>query len=77
MPGRYSFEDLLTGVHQTKVDAVGYDRHKVKRRDDERGHLHKDEWYEARTMIPNWDKPMVSEPEERALNDWCAKHGIQ
>ena len=77
MPGRYSFEDLLTGVHQTKVDAVGYDRHKVKRRDDERGHLHKDEWYEIRTMIPNWDKLMVSEPEGRALNDWCAKHGIQ
>ena len=76
MPGRYSFEDLLTGGRPTKVDAVSYDRHKVKRRDDERGYLHKDEWYDVRTMIPNWDKLMVSDAEMQSLNGWCKNHGI-
>ncbi len=76
MPGRYSFEDLLTGIHQTKVEAVGYDRHKVKRRDGEQGYLQKDKWCDVRTMIPNWDKLMVSETEGRALNNWCIQHGI-
>ena len=76
MPGRYSFEDLLTGVQPTKVEAVGFDKHKVKRRDGERGYLHEAEWYEVGTMMPNWDKLTVSEPERRDLDNWCIKHGI-
>lgn len=76
MPGRYSFEDLLTGVKQTKVDAVGYDRHTIKHRNDECGRLCKDKWYDVRTMIPNWDKPMVSDAERQCLNSWCKAHQI-
>ena len=76
MPGRYSFEDLLTGVRPTKVDAIGYDKHTVKYHDDEHGFLRKNKWYAVRTMRPNQDKPMVSDTERRALNDWCKKHGI-
>lgn len=76
MPGAYSFEDLLTGVRPTKVDDKEYDRHTVKRRDDERGVVRKDKWHVARTMIPNWDKPVVSAIEMLALNAWCAKHGV-
>ena len=68
MPGRYSFEDLLTGVRPTKVGDSEYDRHTVKRR--------KDKWCAVRTMIPNWDKPMVSKTESQTLNDWCVRHGI-
>ena len=76
MPGMYSFEDMLTGGRPTKIYDVEYDRHTVKRRDDERGQLHKDKWYEVKTMMPNWDKLMVSETEGTALNDWCIEHGI-
>lgn len=76
MPGRYSFEDLLTGVRPTKVGDSEYDRHTVKRRNDERGVVRKDKWCAVRTMIPNWDKPMVSKTESQTLNDWCVRHGI-
>ena len=76
MPGRYSFEDLLTGVRQTKVESVGFDKHTVKRRKDEHGFVCKEKWYDVRTMMPNWDKLMVSEIECCALNEWCKKHGI-
>ena len=76
MPGRYSFEDLLTGVAPTKIEVVEYDRHTVKRRDDEHGVLRKDKWCAVRTMIPNWDKLMVSKSESQTLNDWCVRHGI-
>lgn len=76
MPGRYSFEDLLTGIKQTKVYAVEYDRQTVKRREDEHGTLRKEEWYNERTMIPNWDKLTVSDEERRALNNWCKVHQI-
>ena len=76
MPGRYSFEDLLTGVRQTKVTAIKYDKHTLKHRNDERGLIRKDNWYEVRTMIPNWDKLMVSDAEMQSLNGWCKNHGI-
>ncbi len=76
MPGAYSFEDLLTGVRPTKVYDKEYDRHTVKRCDDERGVLCKDTWHVARTMVPNWDKPVVSIIEMLALKAWCVKHGI-
>ena len=76
MPGRYSFEDLLTGVKQTKSCAVGYDRHTVKHRKDDHGIIRKAEWYDVRTMIPNWDKLTVSNEERQALNNWCKVHQI-
>lgn len=76
MPGRYSFEDLMTGVRQTRVDVVEYDRHAIKHKNDERGKLCKDEWYNVQTMIPNWDKLTVSDEERRALNNWCKAHQI-
>ena len=76
MPGRYSFEDLLTGVKQTKSCAAGYDRHTVKHRKDDHGIIRKAEWYDVRTMIPNWDKLTVSDEERQALNNWCKVHQI-
>lgn len=76
MPGLYSFEDLLTGVRQTKVHAVGYDRHAIKHREEERGIMRKDRWYNVRTMMPNWDKLTVSDEERRDLDKWCKAHQI-
>ena len=43
----------------------------MKHRDDERGFLREGKWYEVRTMVPNWDKLMVSASEMQSLNNWC------
>jgi len=76
MPGCYSFEDLMTGVRPKKQEAVGYDAHSIKRRDDERGFVRHVKWHQDRTMMPNWDKPKVSDREKRTLDAWCAAHGM-
>lgn len=70
LPGLYSFEDLLTGVRPAKVKSVGYDPRKVKP-NGESGFIKKEEWHQCRTMVPNWNKPTVSEQEMVELNCWC------
>jgi hypothetical protein len=74
MPGRYAFEDLYTGICSSKIEVVEYDRHKLKHRDDERGFMRKGKWHQGRTMVPNWDKIMVSTEEMQSLNAWCENH---
>ena len=75
-PGRYSFGDMLDGVRPQKGElVVKRIRKSGLRRSDETAMIVRDHWYNYKTMIPNEDKPVISDEEMKALNEWCARHG--
>lgn len=76
-PAQYSVETMLDAVSPKKGEHVFLekDRHEIAR-GGERAILRPRQWFEFKAMIPNSDKPIVSEDEMRMIDDYCAIHQL-
>ena len=76
-PAVYSVDEMLEGVTPNADERrfVSRDRHVVNN-GGERATLGCVPWHELRTMVPNLDKPVVSDDEMKMIDDFCVIHQL-
>ena len=76
-PALYSVAEMMDGVSPKKGERefVERDRHEIIR-DGERAVPLYRKWHEVKAMVPNQDKPVVSDDEMKMIDDFCLIHQL-
>ena len=76
-PEMYSVSEMMDGLSSKKGEHefIEKDRHDISR-DGERAELCRRQWHEFKVMVPNRDKPVVSDDEMKMIDDFCLIHQL-